>query len=54
MLLNNRRDKLIAYEDVVRQETRKEIREHLTNDQQPQFDTLVTQHDADRKKQEAQ
>jgi hypothetical protein len=47
-LLNNRRDKLIAYEDVVRQETRKEIRGQLTPDQQKKFVAFVVRHDAER------
>jgi gas vesicle protein len=51
-VLNARRDKMAAYEDQVRRETRKEIRDHLMPDQQGPFDAIVTRHDVERRKRE--
>jgi len=51
-VLNARRDKMTAYEDQVRQETRKEIRDHLIPAQQGPFDAIVARHDAERRKRE--
>ena len=51
-VLDNRRDKIVTYEDQVRQETRLEIRSHLMTNQQPIFDAMVARHDAQRRKEE--
>jgi len=53
-VLSIRRDKMLAYEDQVRKETRLEIRNHLMPEQQAKFDAIVARHDAERKKQEMQ
>src|ERR1035437_3369552 len=45
-------DKMTAYQEEVRQSTRREIRGLLTSDQQARFDAMIARHDARRRKRE--
>jgi len=52
-ILDAKRDKILAYEDEVRNSARAEIRTHLSPDQQVRFDAMIAKHDAERQKRES-
>jgi hypothetical protein len=54
ILLDAKRDKMIAYQDELRKTARAQIRILLSPEQQTRFDAMIAKHDAERHKHEGQ